>query len=109
MNWINLILCCLISAGGFIAATYEVFANKFELPASNSFKRNGRATLMGGVVIFSIPIVSAFINPWWTVFIVFFAGWLFSQVGISIFKTHAQLLALLLMCIGLGWLIINLL
>jgi len=109
MNWINLILCCLISAGGFIAATYEVFANKFELSASNSFKRNGRATLMGGVVIFSIPIVSAFINPWWTVFIVFFAGWLFSQIFISILKSYAQIVSLLLMFVGVILLIINLL
>jgi len=101
MNFMNLFTVCLITIGGFIAATYEVIAIKSGLPVGNYFRSNGILAIIGGFVTFGAVILSAFINPWWTIFIVFIIGWFFSQLAVRIFKTLSQVISLVLILIGI--------
>ncbi len=38
MNWINLLIVCLVASGGFIAATYEDIAKRIGLPTGLFFQ-----------------------------------------------------------------------
>jgi len=90
----------LITIGGFIAATYEVMAIKLELPIGNYFRSNGIIAIFGGFITFGAMGLSAFINPWWTMFIVLITGWFFSQLAIRIFKSLSQIISLVLIILG---------
>jgi hypothetical protein len=107
MNWINLFLCSIITIGGFTAAVYETIAVRMGIPVGHFFKRNGIMTIIGGFVSFVAIILSAFMNPWWTIFLVFISGWFFSQLLISILKISSQIISVLLIVIGSVFLIIN--
>jgi hypothetical protein len=107
MNWINLFLCSVIAIGGFTASVYETIAYRMGIPVGLYFHRNGIITILGGFVTFVAIILSAFINPWWTIFIVFICGWFFSQLLISVFKISSQVISILLMVGGVIFLIIN--
>lgn len=107
MNWINLFICSIIAIGGFTATVYETIANRMGLPVGRYFQRNGIMTIIGGFVTFIAIIVSAFINPWWTIFIIFICSWFFSQILISVFKISSQVISLLLMVGGVIFLMIN--
>jgi hypothetical protein len=108
MNWIILFYTCLIATGGFTAAAYEVVAKKMALPVGTMFQSNGLMTIIGGIVAIVAVIMSAFINPWWSLFMVFILSWLFCQLLVFTFKMHAQLLSLVLIVIGSILLIIEL-
>lgn len=106
MNWLNITITCLIATGGFIAASYEVMAKKMMLTVGIYFKGNGLMAILGGFLTFGAIVLSAFINPWWTIFIVFIVGWFFSQLIVSIFKTVSQLISLILIITGIVLLLI---
>lgn len=107
MDWINLFLCSIIAVGGFTATVYETIAYRKGLPVGHYFQRNGIMTIIGGFVTFASIILSAFINPWWTIFIVFICGWFFSQLLISVFKISSQIISMLLMVCGVIFLTIS--
>lgn len=109
MNWIPLISVSLITIGGFMATTYEVTAKRIGLPIGFYFQKNGIMTIIGGFITFGAAILSAFINPWWTIFIVFLVGWFFSQLIISACKSLSQIISLILIVIGITSLSIALL
>lgn len=109
MNWMNLVTVSLITIGGFMATIYEVTAKRIGLPVGFYFQRNGIMAIIGGFITFGAVILSAFINPWWTIFIVFIAGWFFSQLIIRIFKSLSQIISLILIVIGIVGLSIALL
>lgn len=107
INWIYIFLLSLISIGGFIASIYESIAFKKMLPIGIYFLRNGIINIIGGILAITSIITSAFLNPWWTIFIVFFIAWIFSQILISIFKSYSQLLSVILMLCGIISIIIK--
>lgn len=108
MNWVNLMFCLIASTGGFIASLYEPIASRMGLTVGHYFKKDGVLTTVGGIVVFGVAILSAFINPWWSIFIILISGWLLSQILISVFKAFAQMLALLLTVIGIVGIIVKL-
>jgi len=65
-------------------------------------------TILGGFAAFAAIIYSAFINPWWSVFLVFIAGWFFCQILVSIFKISSQVLSLALIVAGITLLFLRL-
>lgn len=109
MDWVSLFLCSIVAIGGFTAAIYESIANQMGIPVGLYFQRNGIMTIIGGLVTFSSIILSAFINPWWTMFIVLICSWLFSQVIINVFKMSSQILSPILIVSGTIFLIITIL
>ncbi len=98
MNWTYLIIVSLIAIGGFIASSYEPLARKQFLPVGRSFQKSnsGLMFIIGGFVSVIAIIGTAFLNPWWTIFIVLLIGWLFSQLLISFFKSFSQILSIIL-------------
>lgn len=84
-----------------MATTYEVIAKRIGLPIGFYFQRNGLMTIIGSLITFGAVILSAFINPWWTIFIVAIAGWFFSQLIIGTFKSISQIISLILIVIGI--------
>ena len=100
MNWITLLLTCLVAAGGFVASTYEVFARANMLPIGDLYYSRGIMSIVGGFVVFGAAILSAFINPWWSALIVLAVAWLFGQVIIMIFKSASQIVSPALVVIG---------
>ena len=78
------------------------------LTVGRYFKNDGIFTIVGGIVVFGMAILSAFINPWWSIFITLITGWLFSQILIRVFKVFAQILALILTVIGIVGIIVKL-
>lgn len=100
MNLMNLFVILLISTGGFLAATYEVIARRYRLPVGLYFRVNGIMTLIGGFIFIGAMVLSAFTNPWWTIFIVLILSLILSQVFISIFRSFAQVLSPILIIIG---------
>lgn len=109
MNWIHLFLCSIIAVGGFTATVYETIAYQKGMPVGYYFRKNGIVTILGGLLTFIAIFLSAFINPWWTIFIVFFSGWFFSQLLISICKVSSQTISVLLMFTGFICLVISIL
>lgn len=101
MDWLNLLVAALIAVGGFIAATYEVIAVEQASSVGRQYRSNGILSLAGGVVTFGAIVLSAFINPWWTIFIVFFLAWLFGQIIIVTLRSFAQIVAPLLILTGI--------
>lgn len=101
MNWFNIIITCIISIGGFTASTYEVTANRMMLSVGNYFRANGIMTIVGGFVTLGAIVLTAFVNPWWTIFIVFIAGWFFSQLLVKVFKEKSQLISVVFIVIGI--------
>ena len=100
MNWTTLLFTCLLATGGIIASTYEAFARANILPVGTVFHLNGVMTKIGVVVMLGAAILSAFINPWWTMFIVLFSAWLFSPIVMRIFGGISQLIAPALIVVG---------
>lgn len=107
MDWTRLLLVSIIAIGGFTAAVYETLARRLGLPVGYYFRINGIMTIIGGFITFIAIILSAVINPWWSMFIVFICGWLFSQLLISVFKTATQIISMLLIISGAILLAIN--
>lgn len=103
MSWTNLIIVCVVATGGFIASSYEVIAQKMNIPVGKYFQRknNGIMVIIGGIVAFLSFILSAFVNPWWTIFIVVLTAYLLSQIVISILKSLSQPISAFLMILGL--------
>ena len=108
MNWITLFITCLIASGGFLAATYEDLAKRKGLPTGLSFKLGGIVSGIGAIICFGSIILSAFINPWWSIFIVFISAWVFTELIVVIFKAMSQIVSLFLIVIGIILLIIKL-
>jgi hypothetical protein len=100
MNWTTLLFTCLLATGGFIASTYEVFARANMLPVGQIFHSRGAMSIIGGFVVFGAAILSAFINPWWSILLVLVGAWLFTQIIIQLFKGASQLLSPILMIVG---------
>lgn len=100
MNLINLIYCLFLGIGGFIAVIYEMFAYSYKLSIGKYFAKNGLMTIIGQVAILLAICSTCFINPWWTIFIVFISSWLFSQIIIKIFNSFAQIISILLISIN---------
>jgi hypothetical protein len=101
INWTNILILSMISIGGFIAASYDTIARRKMLPVGRYFKRNGIINIIGGIIAMIAIIVSAVLDRWWSIFIVFFIAWFFSQVFISLFKSFSQLLSFILMLFGI--------
>ena len=106
MNWINLIITSLITGGGILAATYEVYAKRNGWPVGLYFTSQGLMTIVGGFVTLAAVVLSAFINPWWSIFIVFLIGWLICQITVSLFRKLSPIMSPFLMVIGIILLII---
>ena len=100
MNWFSLTLCSMIGVGGVIAVVYETLAYQMGFPVGRYFQRGGPLTLIGGFATFGAMILSAFINPWWSIFIVLICSWLFSQIIIRVFGTVSQIISLLFLIGG---------
>jgi hypothetical protein len=109
INWTYIFLLSLIAIGGFTASVYESFALKKMLPIGTYFSRNGLINIIGGFVAVLSLITSVFLNPWWTIFIIFFIAWIFSPILIKTFKSFSQLLSVILMLIGTILIIIQIL
>ena len=107
MNWITFLILCLIATGGFIAATYENIAKRQGLPVGLYFQLSGIMAVVGGVLTFGAIILSAFTNPWWTIFMVFIASWFLTQLIVFIFKTAAQLISVALILVGILLLLLS--
>ena len=101
MNWVNFFIVCVVASGGFLAATYEDVANRKGLPTGLYFQLGGIMSGIGAVVTFGAMILSAFINPWWTIFMVFITAWFISQFTIIIFKSFSQIISLILTVVGI--------
>ncbi len=56
---------------------------------------------IGAVVFLGAMILSAFINPWWTIFIVFITAWSITEITVKIFKSLSQIISLILIVIGI--------
>ena len=101
MNWINLFIICLLASGGFMAATYEDIAKREGLPTGLYFQLGGIMAGIGALITFGAIILSVFINPWWTIFIVFIVAWSFTEITVRIFKSFSQIISLIVIVIGI--------
>lgn len=103
MNWTNFIIVSLLATGGFIASSYEIIAQKMNIPVGKYFQRNnyGIMVIIGGIIALFSVILSAFVNPWWSFFLVFIAGYLLSQIVIRILKSLSQPISALFMILGI--------
>ena len=103
MDWILLIITLLVTSGGFIASSYVTFADSQGWPIGFAFRRTGYGTILGGLIAVLFIILSAVYNEWWTIFILFLAAILLTQIFIRVFKYYAQHLAILLIISGAIW------
>jgi hypothetical protein len=88
-------------AGGIVAATYEVHARRRGLPVGLYFQLNGVMSIVGGILTFIALILSAILNPWWTIFIVLTIGWIFGELIMTIFNSLSQIISLVLIALGI--------
>lgn len=109
MDYAALTMCIVLCAGGSIASGYSGVAAQKGWPVGLLFQGSGMMTILGGFVGFSAAILSAFLNPWWTAFIVFVAGVLLARIGIEVLKIYAPMVSGLLLLAGTIWLTVHLL
>lgn len=107
MNWFNLIFTCMLATGGFIATSYVAIAEKMALPVGVYFQRNGLMSTIGGYIGLAAVVATLFINPWWTIFIVFLVAIYLCKMLVSIFGMASQLLSLVLMIVGITFLLVK--
>lgn len=94
-----------IFIGGFIAATYQVFAMRSGMPVGFYFRSNGIMTTIGGIVCFAALVLAVVLDTWWTALVILIAGWLLGQVFIYLFRRFSQPLSAVLMVTGTAWLL----
>lgn len=108
MNWILIIVCCLIITGSFIAISYDYIATRNNFGVGELFQRKGTIHFTSGIIGIGTIAYLGFMSEWWTVPIAIAVGWIGSQMLITTLRTTAQLLSLALMLGGLAYLILRL-
>ncbi|WP_187262457.1 hypothetical protein [Pontibacter beigongshangensis] len=106
MNWLNLFILGVIASGGFIASTYETIASRKMLPIGKYFSKNGALTIIGGFITMGAIVTSVFVNPWWSIILVFIFAWVVNQLLIMSFKSLAQFVSPILVILGIITLLI---
>ena len=107
MDWKLLVIATVIVTGALIAVSYDHIASRNNMGVGEYFIRKGPVHFMGGVLGIAALAYVGFVTEWLSIIIVAVAGWIVSQMLIYTFKTLAQVLSLLLMIGGTGWLISN--
>jgi hypothetical protein len=108
MDWKLLIIATVIATGSFIAISYDYIASRNNMGVGEYFLRKGPVHFAGGVLGIAILIYVGFMADWISALLVAIAAWITSQMLIYTFKTLAQILSLLMMIGGTGWLILTL-
>ena len=105
MDWKLLIVATVIVTGSLIAVSYDYIASRNNMGVGEYFIRKGPVHFAGGVVGIATLAYVGFVTEWLSIVVVAAAGWIVSQMLIYTFKTLAQVLSLLLMAGGIGWLL----
>ena len=106
MDLYNFILLTVGCTGGFIAISYNSIAIQKGWTIGSLFV-NGEGInpsfllTIAFIFQFGMPILSAFLNPWWSSLVVLFCVFIFYTLLCSIFKSKSQVLSILLMGISL--------
>ena len=103
MDWQGLSFCVTLFTGGAIAAAYSGIAAQQGWPVGFYFRNNGLMSALGGIVGLGALVLSAIINPWWSLFIVLVAGIICCRVLIAMFKVLSPVVGALMIGIGAVW------
>lgn len=108
MDWTPIIIGVIIVTGSFIAVSYDYVASKNNFGVGEFFQRKGPIHFIGGIIGMGTLSYIAFFSEWWVVLIAAVTAWIGSQMLITLFRTGAQILSLLLMFGGIVYLILQL-
>jgi hypothetical protein len=98
MDLTNLIILSIACIGGFMVTSYQGIAIQKGWPVGTAFNLNniGWISILGFLCQWGSVIISFFVNPWWSAFIVLFLGFTGYSLLVTIFRSYSQALALII-------------
>jgi hypothetical protein len=97
MDYIKFIILIVACTGGFIATSYSYLAKEKGWSTGRLFGGNNHEMTymiwLGNICQFGSVIISFFVNPWWSAFLVLFLGFIGYMVLANIFKTYSQVIS----------------
>lgn len=102
MDYIKFALLTTACIGGFMATSYSSLARQkgWSIGALFNNERMSPIIIGGFLCQFGSPIISFFVNPWWSALIVFTLGFVGYIVLSSILKVYSQLSSLILILVS---------
>ncbi|MGD9486922.1 MAG: hypothetical protein AB7W47_02800 [Calditrichaceae bacterium] len=95
MDITKFMILSIACIGGFMVTSYQGIAHKKGWPVGKAFdiSKAGWIAVLGFMCQWGSVIISFFVNPWWSAFIVLIVGFIGYMTLVSIFKKHSQILA----------------
>jgi hypothetical protein len=91
--------------GGAVATGYSGIAAMKGWPVGHYFKSNGVMSILGGLFGFGAIILSAFVNPWWSMILVALVGLILCRLIIAVTGIYAQITSGLLLFGSIVWIV----
>jgi len=103
MDYTKFALLTIACIGGFMATSYSSLAKQKGWPIGLYFtNENMSYIVVGGFMCqFGSVIISLFVNPWWSAFIVFGLGFVGYMVLSSILKVYSQIVSGVLVVVSI--------
>ena len=103
MDYLKFSILTIACIGGFMATSYSYLAKQKGWPIGSYFiNGNMSYIVVGGFMCqFGSVIISLFVNPWWSAFIVFGLGFVGYMVLSSILKVYSQIVSGVLVVVSI--------